>query len=1026
MQETNVRDLAPTTSGKHREWIRPSMWLAWLLVAVMIASCGAHGERDLGKEEVEPLDDLFQSSPSLFAVAGDSYEYRAQASRGLADTLTYTLVDVPAGMAIESDTGVLSWVPGLDQGGTHLIHVVATNGEVLLEQEYYLEVAVPALLAEATITSAGGVLESSDPDLRVIFPAGAVARDTRFSLWVLNEGQPPLWAGMHRHSKPFMIRTDLELAEVSVSVEFAPNEELRDRAEMYLAHGTPNAHFAVDAASANSLVTVVNPTRSGPTPGQVVADFEHVVEHGWFQYVDLIATVYGGDEFEFVWVDPGEAGSTRGSTYEELDPELEVQALRAALRDHKANVPELMGCKVPNEKVRVYIADMKAGDILAFMNSAGLFFMKSTLSENSADMVRHVAAHEYFHIVQAHMVPLKRQFSDRLRWFWEATAEFAATQLISEYIFHAPVDGLVGLYGLADVAGDDTNRYRLFSYFRFLNETRDFRVCDLLRDHKKVLITSGPLDAIAAALGDWDVLAQSYLDFSEALFFFSNEVNFGKDSPSVQHQLDISMDYAGGTQAAVEPTAFRGGYGIKVNRTSSEAQTLLLSLGGEFVSDRKLGSSNPLIRVTDITGAILADTEDLVFTNSPDSATLVLPHLSEPSFYITVTQGRMRSHKNSSYAVDLTLSEMGVVATPSGTEISEYDAVTIDVTLAANPGDTVVSVDVASLGLPQGKINPARLVFDKDKPWDQPQTVTVTGVEGGEDSYQVEFRISDPVAWQPEASGPYTVVELANTASSCPVGIYPFDMSGNYPGRAIPAADTTLVMSCPHQQDVVLRQVMTMDNSSTLNMTAASHVPGETFPVVMNFARTQDFNTSRNVVPGGENYGRVNTNNTRASDIDVIASYPAPGGGRLPLTVYEKRVNETQTATESTNTMTYDYLAREQLSESLEYKVVAGVCQITHTYSVDQTTGVGETNSVELDDLRSFLYVPYTRHRTITRYRDTYAADGTQIAQESAVVREEIAANAQIAISAPTVHWLGRCEAQEWFEPAGYRTVTSY
>lgn len=67
------------------------------------------------------------SSPTYFAVSGQPYTYSVAAVDPDGQALQFQLLSFPAGMTIDSDTGLLIWTPSVDQNGQHAISVAAVD-----------------------------------------------------------------------------------------------------------------------------------------------------------------------------------------------------------------------------------------------------------------------------------------------------------------------------------------------------------------------------------------------------------------------------------------------------------------------------------------------------------------------------------------------------------------------------------------------------------------------------------------------------------------------------------------------------------------------------------------------------------------------------------------------------------------------------------------------------------------------------------------------------------------------------------
>ncbi|MEW8525378.1 MAG: putative Ig domain-containing protein [Candidatus Thiodiazotropha endolucinida] len=68
------------------------------------------------------------SMPSGSAIFDQLYSYDVDATDSDGDPLTYLLVASPAGMTIDSATGIINWTPQVSQGGTHTIEIRVEDG----------------------------------------------------------------------------------------------------------------------------------------------------------------------------------------------------------------------------------------------------------------------------------------------------------------------------------------------------------------------------------------------------------------------------------------------------------------------------------------------------------------------------------------------------------------------------------------------------------------------------------------------------------------------------------------------------------------------------------------------------------------------------------------------------------------------------------------------------------------------------------------------------------------------------------
>ena len=71
----------------------------------------------------------FSSQPVTSATAGTSYSYTARATDPDGDAINYALTTTPAGMTINTQTGVITWTPTLQQGGNQSVAIQATDAK---------------------------------------------------------------------------------------------------------------------------------------------------------------------------------------------------------------------------------------------------------------------------------------------------------------------------------------------------------------------------------------------------------------------------------------------------------------------------------------------------------------------------------------------------------------------------------------------------------------------------------------------------------------------------------------------------------------------------------------------------------------------------------------------------------------------------------------------------------------------------------------------------------------------------------
>ena len=98
---------------------------------------------------------LITTAPVTTATVGAAYSYDVNATDPNGDVLTYALTQAPAGMAINSATGLIAWTPGAAQTGAQAVTVrVSDPGGLAAAQSFNLTVAAANANAPPVITTA--------------------------------------------------------------------------------------------------------------------------------------------------------------------------------------------------------------------------------------------------------------------------------------------------------------------------------------------------------------------------------------------------------------------------------------------------------------------------------------------------------------------------------------------------------------------------------------------------------------------------------------------------------------------------------------------------------------------------------------------------------------------------------------------------------------------------------------------------------------------------------------------------------
>lgn len=732
----------------------------WLLTLLLIGCGGGEAVRPDGGPVATSIG--FISQPNLFVVAEEVYSYQSRVSDPGQGELVYELLNSPDGMTIDSSLGNIAWTPTTEQGGGHAVSIRATVNGATSEQSYRLEVGVPRIVLEKEIGPAGGELAAGD--IVISIPPGAVDAPTTFSLWMLEEGIPPLWQEMNLLGLPFILRSSGN--QKSLAAVISMQSTLPKSARGYLARPTQQARASQNASDVD--VVVVN--EASISADSISADLTAVsadfvdLTASWMAFTYLFAEVFDGDGFTLVWA------------YNELaldDVNSRASEILAAFADAKSIATGSMGCEVQEGQI-VYVATFFSGsNTLGIAWDQKVFLNKQMVRDSSTAATRDTIAHEYFHTVQGHILGGAQE-----GWIAEPTAEFAAGQIFNVNLSHesfGALDGELTRLGFAPQtdAAIDLHKYKLYIYFRFLRENTSWRVCDFYESQKTLLLEGdGAYPAMAAELGVVD-FPQSYLDFVEAYLFDRSNAAFGDDAAGIGDWEPDSIEFTS-AEVTHEVSGLHGGTGITVKRVSSETQNISVALSGSFTE----GVSLPM--------AVIRNQEkaELASLLGSDDTLVVLKKVSSPEFTVTVVQGLMEAHPTAG-ALTIKVVEFGIVVDNlSGIETDENgNSITFDVALSADPGNLSFVVDVTSSDLSEAQVDKASLTFTKDN-WDAPQTITVTGrddsTSDGDIDYTIDLSVSDPVDWD--------ITEIVELVNLEPLPIVTFDINTTL--RSFPSTRT--------------------------------------------------------------------------------------------------------------------------------------------------------------------------------------------------------------------------------------------
>ena len=75
-----------------------------------------------------PIPPIITSTPEVIATEDSQYIYQVSAYDENNDLLQFSLLESPVGMAIDSASGIITWIPSNSDVGAHVISVQVSDG----------------------------------------------------------------------------------------------------------------------------------------------------------------------------------------------------------------------------------------------------------------------------------------------------------------------------------------------------------------------------------------------------------------------------------------------------------------------------------------------------------------------------------------------------------------------------------------------------------------------------------------------------------------------------------------------------------------------------------------------------------------------------------------------------------------------------------------------------------------------------------------------------------------------------------
>mgnify|MGYP001576452904 CR=1 FL=1 len=152
-----------------------------------------------------PIPPIITSTPEVIATEDSQYIYQVSAYDENNDLLQFSLLESPVGMAIDSASGIITWIPSNSDVGAHVISVQVSDGIFYVNQSFNLDVQnvndAPVIISVPVETGAQDSyyfydVDATDDDNDIIFyslvssPSGmAINASTGLIEWIPGNSQ---------------------------------------------------------------------------------------------------------------------------------------------------------------------------------------------------------------------------------------------------------------------------------------------------------------------------------------------------------------------------------------------------------------------------------------------------------------------------------------------------------------------------------------------------------------------------------------------------------------------------------------------------------------------------------------------------------------------------------------------------------------------------------------------------------------------------------------------------------------------
>ncbi|MFH0924446.1 MAG: putative Ig domain-containing protein [bacterium] len=422
-------------------------------------TCGDGLDQNCDDEDLSCV--FFITSPLTTAFAGKEYRERIEALSALGKSLTYSLIEPPEGLTIDTIRGEITWIPSESQAGDDQITVKVTDGVNTETLSYTITVSsVKPLAAKMISASKGGTITVTDQTsglngVTLSIPAGALDVDTEITIGEVLSPPPPGIEEVYLHppinigpeSLRFMFPATLKIPySESILAKARFKDGLKEsnlKFEVWEMDSWMPYNFSVDTEK-NTIASQVdhNGSFSGQVSEQEITNYQ--TTHFLIKYKEK------GEEGVLLNEKYGDGcGSSTSDGCGSLDCPVEnppppdyVRDLASFLEYAYKQLDE-QGYNLPNRSILVELKDLEnlgeTASNIALDNDMIIRDSKRRAYSylEIQDILRYSSAHELFHVIQhTSFVDWDIIIKNNNNWLFESTAEWIADKIWNDYNFY--------------------------------------------------------------------------------------------------------------------------------------------------------------------------------------------------------------------------------------------------------------------------------------------------------------------------------------------------------------------------------------------------------------------------------------------------------------------------------------------------------------------------------------------------------------------------------------------------------------